>query len=81
MLTTPPRARIAYDIVTNNIRNHTGIESNLGKTKCWSSGVGPALPGVAELGVVEDADIAEHGVVEDLGVEHTAVPVWEGNLE
>ena len=43
------RARQAYDIVTSAVRQHAGVEDNLGKTECWSETGGDAPTGISEL--------------------------------
>ena len=76
VLTSRQRARAAYDIVTNNIRHHTGIEPNLGKTECWCSGGGPAPPGIAELGVLGEPPVWKGDLQNDLrGVEVLGSPL------
>ena len=47
ILTTPERARAAYNVVTPNIRQFAGIEANLGKTECWCAGGGAAPADIA----------------------------------
>ena len=49
LLTSKQRARTACDVVTREIREHAGIEPNLGKTECWSSGGGEAPERIEEL--------------------------------
>ena len=36
IFTDRDRVRPVYDILTENIRLHTGVETNKGKTECWS---------------------------------------------
>ena len=36
ILSAPDRALAAYNDVTTTLRDHTGIEPNLGKTVCWN---------------------------------------------
>ena len=49
IVTRPERAREAYELVTRIVREHCGIEPNLGKTVCWNrSGVEPI--GMSQLG-------------------------------
>ena len=57
LLTQRERARRMYDVVTGEMRTHAGVEANLGKTECWSSGGGAAPPGIAELGVAGTAPV------------------------
>ena len=49
ILSTPDRALTAYTSVTTTLRNHTGIDSNLGKTVCWNK-AGLEPPGMSSLG-------------------------------
>ena len=56
ILSSRDRARPLYDILTTKIRNSTGIEPNLGKTECWSSGGGHAPPGIDQLNAPPPAD-------------------------
>ena len=49
IVTSPARARQAYDAVTEVVRARCGIEPNGGKTACWNK-AGVAPPGIAELG-------------------------------
>ena len=49
ILSAPNRALAAYNDVTTTLRNHTGIEPNLGKTVCWNkAGLEPL--GITTLG-------------------------------
>ena len=50
MVTSPQRARAAYDIVTNIVHRLCGVEANLGKTVSWNRAGGPAPDGVENLG-------------------------------
>ena len=43
------RAKATYDILTQEIRDSTGIEPNLGKTECWANAGGPCPPGIELL--------------------------------
>ena len=48
VLCQPERARAVFDVLEEELRNHTGIRCNLGKTKVWNrAGVEP--PRVREL--------------------------------
>ena len=49
IVTSPHRARLAYDVVVNEIENGTGIRPNLGKTECWAANVSEAPTGIPEL--------------------------------
>ena len=51
LLTGRDRARTVYDLTTEAIRTHAGIQPNLGKTESWCSGGGPSPPGIQELTV------------------------------
>jgi len=42
----PDRVKEIYDLVAIDIRTHTGIALNEGKTECWSPGGGPPPPNV-----------------------------------
>ena len=50
IVSSPERARTAYDMVTRIIQQRCGIQPNLGKTVCWSKQGGNPPPGIAELG-------------------------------
>ena len=50
VLTRPHRARDAFDRVAAVLEHHTGIRSNLGKTRCYTRRGGPAPAGIAALG-------------------------------
>ena len=66
LVTEKNRARAVYDIVTQAIRNHAGIEANLGKTECWGTNGGDAPHGINEL-VPDEIE--------------NPTPIWKGNLE
>ena len=66
LVTEKNRARPAYDIVTQAIRQHAGIEANLGKTECWGKNGDVAPTGMNELN--PDSLV-------------NPVPIWKGNLE
>ena len=66
VVTTPERARAAYDTVSRAIAAHTGISSNLGKTRVFNHAGGPPPPGIAELGPdvwVSNRPLPERGFV------------------
>ena len=49
IVSSPARARQAYDLVTGLVRERCGIEPNLGKTVCWNrAGIEP--DGIASMG-------------------------------
>ena len=49
IITSPERARAAYQVVTDTIAATCGIQPNLGKTVCWNK-AGVCPPNMAELG-------------------------------
>ena len=49
ILSSRGRARYLYDVTTDAIRRHSGIEPNKGKTECWSLAGGDAPPGIQAL--------------------------------
>eukprot|EP00435_Cladocopium_sp_Y103_P003690 s4199_g1.t1 len=66
VVTTPERARAAYDVVTRAVHAHAGISANSGKTRVYSRGGGAAPPGIADLGPEVwrgDRDAADAGFV------------------
>ena len=66
VVTTPARARAAFDLVSRAIEAHAGISSNLGKTRVYHRAPGPPPPGIAALGPsvwVGDRPDAERGLV------------------
>lgn len=50
VITTPDRAREAFDTVARAVEGHAGIASNLGKARVYNRAGGAAPPGVAALG-------------------------------
>ena len=50
LVTTPARASAAFDVVRQALRDHAGIEADLGKCRVWNRQGGPAPPGVEALG-------------------------------
>eukprot|EP00439_Symbiodinium_sp_Y106_P048934 s2985_g6.t1 len=50
VITRSARAKPALDVVTNRVQEHCGIASNVGKTRVYNTGGGPAPHGVAALG-------------------------------
>ena len=50
VITTPARAREAFDTVARAVEGHAGIASNLGKARVYKRAGGAAPPGVAALG-------------------------------
>lgn len=50
VVTTPDRARLAYDTLTRAVAGHTGIAANAGKTRAYNHRGGDAPPGIADLG-------------------------------
>jgi len=48
--TTRARAAEAFETVSGEVRRRAGVQTHLGKLRAWSSGGGPAPPGLAALG-------------------------------
>jgi hypothetical protein len=62
IVTSPERARAAYNLVTATVQRMCGIQPNLGKTVCWNR-QGHMPPGIAELG----ANVWQHSGLRVLG--------------
>ena len=66
IVTTPARAREAFDTAAHAVEDHCGIASNLGKTRVLAAEGGPPPPGITELGEdvwCGDKPPAQRGVV------------------
>ena len=66
VVTSRSHARRAFDIVTERIRLHAGVHTNLGKCRVWSKLGGSPPPGIAELGSDVwrgDCPAVENGIV------------------
>ncbi|CAE7930015.1 unnamed protein product, partial [Symbiodinium sp. KB8] len=66
VVTTPARAREAFDTAAHAVEDHCGIASNLGKTRVLAAEGGPPPPGITELGEdvwCGDKPPAQRGVV------------------
>ena len=50
LVTTKARARKSFDIVTQEVQNHAGIQTNLGKLHAWCRGGGEGPADLAGLG-------------------------------
>ena len=68
IVSSPQRARAAYDLVTTTIADRCGIRPNLGKTVCWNKG-GVLPPNVVSLGerVWRGGGAVEHRGIRVLG--------------
>jgi len=62
LTTTKPRAREAFEVVTESVHRHAGVKTNLGKLKVWSRGGGDAPEGL-ESAWQGGKDDCENGLV------------------
>ena len=71
------RTRAIYDLVTQEIANHTGVQPNLGKTESWSPSAGPAPEGINALNAPAPAAPVWKGNLaeEDRGLEVLGSPI------
>ena len=50
LITRREHARASFDLVTQCVRDHCGVDVNMGKCRAWSRAGGPPPPGFCELG-------------------------------
>ena len=50
LVTRPARARAAFEVVQEALREHAGVDTDLGKCRVWNRQGGSAPPGINELG-------------------------------
>jgi hypothetical protein len=76
LLTSRSRAKAAYDLVTRTVREHAGIEPNLGKTECWCSGGGEPPEDITLLNPPEGPGVWKANLpAEQCGVEVLGSPI------